>query len=202
MKILNLFAGIGGNRTNWGDEHEITAVDLDEKALEIYHKRFPNDKIVVADAYEYVVEHFNEFDFVWASPPCKTHSRLNAFKQNIRLPDLRLYELIIFLKQYFDGKWVVENVVPYYELLIPPTIQLSRHLFWSNFTIPRMNFQQPKGILKDLKIEILQEWHNIYETTNREYLRNCVDWRIGKYILDCAENNVFSLDKYMMEEEK
>lgn len=24
MKILNLYAGIGGNRKLWGDEHEIT----------------------------------------------------------------------------------------------------------------------------------------------------------------------------------
>lgn len=29
MKILNLYAGIGGNRKLWGNEHEITAVELD-----------------------------------------------------------------------------------------------------------------------------------------------------------------------------
>jgi hypothetical protein len=27
MKILNLYAGIGGNRKLWGDEHEIVAVE-------------------------------------------------------------------------------------------------------------------------------------------------------------------------------
>lgn len=26
MKILNLYAGIGGNRELWGNEHEITGV--------------------------------------------------------------------------------------------------------------------------------------------------------------------------------
>ena len=31
MKILNLYAGIGGNRKLWGDEHEITAVELNSK---------------------------------------------------------------------------------------------------------------------------------------------------------------------------
>lgn len=29
MKILNLYAGIGGNRKLWGDIHHITAVELD-----------------------------------------------------------------------------------------------------------------------------------------------------------------------------
>ena len=28
MKILNLYAGIGGNRKLWGDGHDITAVQL------------------------------------------------------------------------------------------------------------------------------------------------------------------------------
>jgi DNA (cytosine-5)-methyltransferase 1 len=28
MRILNLYAGIGGNRKLWGDDHEITAVEL------------------------------------------------------------------------------------------------------------------------------------------------------------------------------
>lgn len=35
MKILNLYAGIGGNRKKWGDDHEITAVELDEEIAAI-----------------------------------------------------------------------------------------------------------------------------------------------------------------------
>jgi hypothetical protein len=27
MRILNLYAGIGGNRALWGDEHEVTAIE-------------------------------------------------------------------------------------------------------------------------------------------------------------------------------
>ena len=27
MRILNLYAGIGGNRKLWGEEHEVTAVE-------------------------------------------------------------------------------------------------------------------------------------------------------------------------------
>jgi len=31
MKILNLYAGIGGNRKLWGDQHQVTAVEYDGK---------------------------------------------------------------------------------------------------------------------------------------------------------------------------
>ncbi|GAF94116.1 unnamed protein product, partial [marine sediment metagenome] len=77
MKILNLYAGIGGNRKLWtpnGDEHEITAVEHDPKIAEIYQDFFPNDKVVVGDAHQYLLEHYKEFDFIWSSPPCPTHS--------------------------------------------------------------------------------------------------------------------------------
>ena len=76
MKILNLYAGIGGNRKLWGDEHEITAVENNPEIAKIYQDFFPNDKVVIADAHQFILEHFSEFDFIWSSPPCPTHSRL------------------------------------------------------------------------------------------------------------------------------
>src|SRR5689334_22688290 len=75
MKILNLYANVGGNRKLWGNEHEITAVEIDPQIASIYQDLWPNDKVVVGDAHEYLLEHFGEFDFIWASPPCPTHSR-------------------------------------------------------------------------------------------------------------------------------
>jgi len=77
MKILNLYAGIGGNRTLWREEHEVTAVENNKERAEVYQKRFPNDTVVVGDAHKYLLEHHSEFDFIWSSPPCPTHSRLN-----------------------------------------------------------------------------------------------------------------------------
>lgn len=138
MKILNLYAGIGGNRKLWGDEYEVTAVELNPLTAKVYEYFHPNDTVVVADAHEYLLEHFSEFDFIWASPPCPTHSRLNTAlhaQGTIRYPDMALYQEIIFLKQWHKGKWVVENVVPYYPCLIQPRAEIERHLFWSNFTI-------------------------------------------------------------------
>lgn len=135
MKILNLYAGIGGNRKLWGDEHEITAVEYDENIALVYKTLFPNDEVIVTDAHEYLLNHFKEFDFIWASPPCQTHS---SFRQNIGVryrgveaiyPDMKLYQEIIFLKYNFKGKWIVENVNPYYRPLIEPDVELDRHKF-------------------------------------------------------------------------
>lgn len=46
MKILNLYAGIGGNRKLWGDEHEIVAVENEPAIAKIYQDFFPNDKVI------------------------------------------------------------------------------------------------------------------------------------------------------------
>jgi len=73
MKILNLYCGIGGNRKLWGDEHEITAVEHDPNIAKIYQDFFPNDKMIVGDAHQYLLDHYKEFDFIWSSPPCPSH---------------------------------------------------------------------------------------------------------------------------------
>ena len=67
MKILNLYAGIGGNRKLWGDEHEITAVEIDPEIAAIYQDFFPNDEVIVGDAHQYLLEHFKEYDFIWSN---------------------------------------------------------------------------------------------------------------------------------------
>lgn len=128
MKILNLYAGIGGNRKLWGDEHEVTAVENNPEIAAIYQEFFPNDKIVVGDAHQYLLEHFDEFDFIWSSPPCPSHSRIRKHTavetgQNKPIfPSMMLYEEILFLQGYFKGKWVVENVVSWYDPLIKPFV--------------------------------------------------------------------------------
>ena len=84
MKILNLYAGIGGNRKLWGDKHEVTAVEIDPEIAKIYQDFFPKDKVVVGDAHQFLLEHYKEFDFIWSSPPCPTHSRLRKAMQEIK----------------------------------------------------------------------------------------------------------------------
>ena len=116
MKILNLYAGIGGNRKLWGDGHEITAIEYDENIATIYKDLFYQDTVLVMDAHKYLLDHYREFDFIWSSPPCPSHSRMRMNHKVKIYPDMSLYQEIIFLQKFFKGKWVVENVIPCYWL--------------------------------------------------------------------------------------
>lgn len=54
MKVLNLYAGIGGNRKNWGNDNDITAVELDRDIANVYKEIYKNDTVVVGDAHKYL----------------------------------------------------------------------------------------------------------------------------------------------------
>ena len=199
MKILNAYAGIGGNRKLWGDDHEITAVEYDEEIAAIYGDFFPNDTVIVGDAHQYILEHYKEFDFIWASPPCPTHSITNFYLNSqglIRYPDMRLYQEIILLQTFFNGKYCIENVKSYYPPLIQPQ-ESARHYFWANFHIPPMQNRikissingsnDAKGNVGARKeaFEMLGFDLSVYDYKKKErLLRNCVDPLIGKAILD------------------
>jgi DNA (cytosine-5)-methyltransferase 1 len=194
MRLLNLYAGIGGNRKLWRDVN-VTAVEKDSTIAGVYASLYPNDRVEICDAHAYLMEHYSEFDFIWSSPPCQSHS---SMRQNLAVrfrgtppeyPDMKLYQEIIFLKHNFKGLWVVENVLPYYEALIPPTAILQRHLFWSNFAIPKQEFV--KDALRSAQIPDLQAHTGIdlegYDIPNkRQVLRNCVYPELGAHILNCA----------------
>jgi len=194
MKILNLYAGVGGNRKLWSSEHEITAIEYDEHIADTYKELNPNDEIIVADAHQYLIENFQKFDFIWSSPPCPSHSRSSTALSGwgiFRYPDMKLYEEIIFLKHFFKGKFVVENVIPYYETLVKPTIEIDRHLFWANFPITPFKVWRNYDVSRATK-EILSEHHGIIlpEKTKdkRKLLRNCVNPTVGLHIINCALN--------------
>jgi len=190
MKILNLYAGIGGNRKLWGDEHEITAVEWDQETANVYQDYFQNDKVIVGDAHQYLLDHFKEFDFIWSSPPCPSHSKINlSMVRELEYPDMKLYQEIIFLNQWFDGKFVVENVIPYYKPLIP-AIEIERHLFWANFKIGSFKNSE-NGIIRNHQIPDYERIYGYdlskYKVKNkRQKLRNCVNPELGEYILNCA----------------
>lgn len=194
MKILNLYAGIGGNRKLWGDEHEVTAVEYSQDIANIYKDLYPKDTVIVADAHQYLLDHYKEYDFIWSSPPCQTHS---SFRHNInvrfrgtpaKFPDMTLYEEIVFLQYYAgDIKWVVENVKPYYGYLVQPSVVLQRHPIWSNFEIASREFK--KDMIRSAQIPDLQLKYGIdlsdYKIPNkRQVLRNCVEPELGLHILN------------------
>lgn len=190
MRILNLYAGIGGNRKLWGDEHEITAVELEPYIAEAYQKMYPNDTVVIGDAHQYLLDHYREFDFIWSSPPCPSHSRMrmSLVKSKPVYPDMKLYEEIIFLRHFHKGDWVVENVIPYYVPLISPVAVIDRHFVWSNKQISESKFSRGyAGRITDQSKETLATEYGIElpeDTKNRrKLLRNAVHPEFGKYIL-------------------
>lgn len=199
IKVLNLYAGLGGNRKDWGEEYEVTAVEIDPQIAELYHKNFPKDKVVVADAHKYLLKHFEEYDFIWSSPPCPTHSKVRFMGTKAKhptcgniletkYPDMRLYQEIILLSNYFKGKWVVENVKSYYEPLIKPQ-NVGNHYFWANFIIPKIKTPSRKH---NATIEELQKFKG-FDLSNVKLnqrkdgvLRNCVEPNVGIHIIKCA----------------
>jgi len=200
MKILNLYAGLGGNRKLWGDEHEVTAVEMSPRIAAVYKNNNRNDSMVVGDAHQYLLDHSDEFDFVWSSPPCQSHSKMvKATRHRIRkYPDMKLYEEIIFLQNFFKGKWVIENVKPYYEPLIQPTCKLGRHIAWSNFNITPFDTPTPPNFINKGTVsgaQELKDWlgiqyeGSIYYDGNHcpgQVLRNCVHPETGLHIFNCA----------------
>ncbi len=192
MKVLNLYAGIGGNRKHWGGV-DVTAVEYDANIAKVYQDYFPDDKVIVGDAHEYLLKHFKEFDFIWSSPPCQTHS---SFRQNIcvrfrgtepKYPDMTLYQEILFLKYNATCDWIVENVKPYYDPLIKPTKILQRHLFWSNFDIADAEFEKDNirtAQIPDLQVKYGYDLSNYKLSNKRQVLRNCVEPELGLHILN------------------
>ena len=198
MKILNLYACLGGNRYKWDEvtDVEVTAVEWDEELARLYQERFPNDKVIVADAHQYLLDHYKEFDFIWSSPPCPTHSRINISmktKRKMKYPDMKLYQEIIFLDNYYNGKYVVENVIPFYEPLIKAQ-KRHRHLYWTNFKLPNELSSRYNPDLSRTKnlIDALSKFHDYdfrqYKGEQRmnKIARNLVDYEAGKTILETA----------------
>lgn len=191
MKVLNLYACLGGNRLLWED-CEVTAVEIDPELARMYKERFPDDKVIVGDAHQYLLDHYKEFDFIWSSPSCPTHSRARFWgakggQCDVKYPDLKLYEEILLLTHYFDGKWVVENVVPFYQPLIEG-VKIGKHMFWSNFKIPLFESKSAHYESQE-EIEI---FHKINlsgykgEQSKKKIARNLVHFDTGKHIFDIA----------------
>jgi len=202
MKILNLYACLGGNRYKWDEvaEIDVTAVELDPYAAELYAERFPNDTVIVADAHQYLLDHYKEFDFIWSSPPCPTHSRIQYSMKThhkMQYPDMRLYQEILLLQAFYNGKWTVENVIPFYEPLIPAK-KRGRHLYWTNFALPNvLSKRQPPSMTThgDRPANDWKAFADFNEVDVTKYkgkqskgkmARNLVDYEAGKTILETA----------------
>lgn len=199
MRVLNLYAGLGGNRKLWNNV-EVTAVEKNQEIAECYADRYPQDDTIVTDAHKFLLKHYEEFDFIWASPPCQSHSKMARVNHkrygHRRYPDMSLYQEVIFLKEFYCGKYVVENVDPYYDILIPAQ-RIERHLFWANFRIKPFGMESCPQFI-DASFETLKEWLGMDDYTSRIYvgtnhdpcqvLRNCVHPELGLHVFECMRN--------------
>lgn len=220
IKALNLYAGIGGNRKLWPENVKVTAVELDPEIAAIYQQNFPNDIVIVGDAHQYLLDHYSEFDFIWSSFPCTTHTRMNVNFNLVRFPNLGLYEEIIFLNHFFKGLFCVENVIPYYTLILPEVQvqQYNRHLFWCNFKIHTTDKRNPPKQIQNIIAQKTKRKRKTYDgvivnikstqphfgfdlsgvktkTRKDRILRNCVDPEVGQMIFNCAVG-VFKKDEH------
>jgi DNA (cytosine-5)-methyltransferase 1 len=197
LEVLNLYACLGGNRLLW-ENCNVTAVELDPELARMYQERFPNDTVIVGDAHEYLLKHYKKFDFIWTSPPCPSHSKARFWgskggQVDAVYPDMTLYQEIILLENYFDGKYCVENVVPYYEPLIPG-IKRGRHLYWCNFKLPNVISKRfdVAGTRGKNELAQLCEFHKIDlssyqgEQSKVKIARNLVDYEAGLSVFNCA----------------
>jgi len=177
MKILNLYACLGGNRYKWNevkDDIEVTAVELDEELARLYQERFPNDKVVVSN---------------------KTKMK------KLKYPDMTLYQEIILLNKLYDGDYCVENVIPYYDCLIPGK-QRGRHLYWTNFRLPNVLTERKNPDFTRAKkmIEVMSDYHDYDfrkykgKQPRAKIAKNLVCYQAGKTILqtliDTKENKI------------
>ncbi len=196
IKVLNLYAGIGGNRKLWKDV-EVTAVENVPEIAKIYQDFFPDDVVIVEDAHQFLLNNYQEYDFIWSSPPCPTHTRFNNLKKEQldkgfkpKFPDMKLYEEILFLFQYFKGKFVVENVKSFYKPLVKP-YEVDNHYFWSNFVIPKTNNKLDRGIRTETNEDkeksrgiLLPKGFTL--KFKEKVLNNCVFPEVGLHILELA----------------
>ena len=86
---------------------------------------------------------------------------------------------------------LVENVIPYYQPLIP-AYKRNRHLYWTNFKLPNVLTQRKNPEIGHAKKE-LDKWCEFHDYDFRKYkgkqsvqkiARNLVDYEAGKTILN------------------
>ncbi len=126
-------------------------------------------------------------------PTLSNTLKVTNFSQNKgkdEIPRYEIYQEIIFLDNFFNGKYCVENVIPFYEPLIPAK-KRGRHLYWTNFNLPNVlsDKKNPDFTRVKNQVKVMSEYHN-YDFTKYKgkqpvgkMANNLVHYEAGKLSL-------------------
>ncbi len=165
-KILNLYAGIGGNRALWDKLKNIhvTAVESNPKIAAIYSMLYPNYTVIIADAHDYLFKHFQDYDFIWSSPPNVRPAYTPYFE------DFTLFQHVFFMHRFCKA-YCIECPDVYWtqeETQIGKPVNCYKSSYWSSFRFPRIAVN---GIQRDFYMS--------KETAKRN--RTGIDLSVVKY---------------------
>jgi DNA (cytosine-5)-methyltransferase 1 len=126
--------------------------------------------------------------------------------RKMEYPDMKLYQEIIFLDNFFEGKYCVENVIPFYEPLVPAQ-KRGRHLYWTNFNLPT-NLNERKNPDLAREKDLINSLSKFHDYDFRKYkgkqsvqkmARNLVDYEAGRTIFEIALGIVSKKDSNQIE---
>ena len=171
MKLLDLFCGAGGAAMGYHRAgFEVVGVDINEQP------NYPFE-FIQADAIEYLVNHYKDFDAIHASPPCQCFSMMqNIHKNKDKHPDL--IEPTRKLLEELDKPYIIENVIGAplrIDLFLCGTmfgLPIARHrIFESNVSMPLLTMMCKHDNLYD-------PWHGEGSVGQREKLSAAmgIDW--------------------------
>jgi DNA (cytosine-5)-methyltransferase 1 len=106
MIALDLFCGAGGAAKGIYNAGFETVVGVDNAHQPNYPYEFYE-----MDAIDFMADGLDEFDFIWASPPCQAYSWSSALRRNEGKEYADLVELTRFHLELSGKPYIIENVV-------------------------------------------------------------------------------------------
>ena len=106
MIALDLFCGAGGAARGIYNAGFETVVGVDNTHQPNYPYEFYE-----MDAIDFMADGLDDFDFIWASPPCQAYSWSSALRRNAGTEYADLVELTRFHLELSGKPYIIENVV-------------------------------------------------------------------------------------------